>query len=79
MVYKYFYKIGYYDEDSRSECNPMGMVLAETSFDAMKQIADYYGDDKLTKVELYPSDEGPLELPKEAFDRYIAGDVCWDE
>lgn len=62
----YLYAVKYWDDIEEKEDEDCGFVRAETSYDAVRQVALWYGEDNINdvRVKAIEDGDGPLNFDK---------------
>lgn len=73
-MFPYICTVRYYDEleDTHPVIEGYTLIMGENITDAMRHVADYYGEDNIAEVTLIPIGDGcdnVLELSKEMYDK----------
>lgn len=73
----FYFNISYFDPDVKETRYEHGIVAAHTYMDAMSELSEYYGEDELIEVTLFPmTDSNLIVLPHRIAPREIKEEWC---
>ena len=73
----FYFNISYFDPDTKETRYEHGIVAAHTYMDAMGELSEYYGEDELIEVTLFPmTDSNLIVLPNRIAPREIKEEWC---
>lgn len=73
----FYFNISYFDPDEEETRYEHGIVAAHTYKDAMNELSEYYGEDDLVEVLLFPmTDDNLVILPNRITSREIKEEWC---
>ena len=73
----FYFNISYFDPDEKETRYEHGIVAAHTYKDGMSELSEYYGEDDLVEVLLFPmTDENLVILPNRITPREIKEEWC---
>ena len=73
----FYFNTSYFDPDSKETLHEHGIVAAHTYMDAMRELSEYYGEDELIEVTLFPmTDSNLIVLPNHITSQEIKEKWC---
>ena len=73
----FYFNISYFDADDKETRREHGIIAAHTYMDAMNELSEWYGEDKLVEVTLFPmTDSNLIVLPNHITSQEIKEEWC---
>ena len=70
-IFRFVYKLAYYDELDQTLITKFGILQAASLKDAMSRLYYWYGEDTIDMIEIHVYDEDMINITQEAFNAMV--------